>query len=186
LSFPENFSGGLSLAVTPDTTHTLMKVELHVAEWGAHAFTHFRPGLRAARAYRQSRGRDGFATDYITTGARLERRAGEVTFDELVAVFNVGDDQLEASPVLELFNARGLVTRVALGKVAPLACRHFLLSDLVPPATTEAHAGLMTLRLTDERASLLMSAAHIDHARRDIALDHGSDRFSTFADYGCA
>jgi hypothetical protein len=186
LSFPENFSGGLSLAVTPDTTHTLMKVELHVAEWGAHAFTHFRPGLRAARAYRQSRGRDGFTTDYITSGARLERRAGEVTFDELVAVFNVGDDNIEASPVLELFNARGLVTRVALGKVAPLACRHFLLSDLVPPSTTEAHAGLMTLRLTDERAALLMSAAHLDYARRDVALDHGSDRFSTFADYGCA
>jgi hypothetical protein len=186
LSFPENFSGGLSLAVTPDTTHTLMKVELHVAEWGAHAFTHFRPGLRAARAYRQSRGQDGFTTDYITTGARLNRRAGEIAFDELVAVFNVGDDNVEASPVLELFNARGLVTRVALGKVAPLACRHFLLSDLVPPSITEAHAGLMTLRLTDERAALLMSAAHLDHARRDVALDHGSDRFSTFADYGCA
>jgi hypothetical protein len=186
LSFPENFSGGLSLAVTPDTTHTLMKIELHVAEWGAHAFTHFRPGLRAARAYRLSRGRDGFTTDYVTTGARLERRAGDVTFDELVAVFNVGDDQIEASPVLELFNARGLVTRVALGKVAPLACRHFLLSDLVPPSATETHAGLMTLRLTDERAALLMSVAHLDYARRDVALDHGSDRFSTFTDYGCA
>ncbi|MDT7605260.1 MAG: hypothetical protein QOF61_3257 [Acidobacteriota bacterium] len=186
LSFPENFSGGLSLAVTPDTTHTLMKVELHVAEWGAHAFTHFRPGLRAARAYRQSRGQDGFATDYITTGARLNRRAGEVTFDELVAVFNVGDDNVEASPTLELFNARGLVTRIALGRVPPLACRHFLLSDLVPSSNAEAHMSLMTLRLTDERAALLMSAVHIDHARRDIALDHGSDRFSTFADYGCA
>jgi hypothetical protein len=186
LAFPDNFSGGLSLAVTPDTTHTLMKVELHVAEWGAHAFTHFRPGLRAARAYRQSRGPDGFTTDYITTGARLNRRAGEITFDELVAVFNVGDDNVEASPVLELFNARGLVTRVALGKVAPLACRHFLLSDLVPPSTTEAHAGLMTLRLTDERATLLMSVAHLDYVRRDVALDHGSDRFSTFTDYGCA
>jgi hypothetical protein len=186
LSFPENFSGGLSLAVTPDTTHTLMKVEFRVAEWGAHAFTHFRPGLRAARAYQKPKERGGLATDYITAGARLERRAGAVTFDELVAVMNIGDDGVEASPVLELFNANGLVTRVALGPVSPLACRHFLLSELVPPSTTAgAHAGMMTLRLTDERATLLMSAAHLDHARRDIALDHGSDRFSTFTDYGC-
>lgn len=186
LSFPENFSGGLSLAVTPDTTHTLMKVEMRVAEWGAHAFTHFRPGLRAARAYQKPNERGGLATDYITSGARLERRAGAVTFDELVAVMNIDDGGITASPVLELFDARGLVTRVALGAVPPLACRHFLLSDLLPPSAADAHAGMMTLRLTDERATLLMSAAHLDHARRDIALDHGSDRFSTFLDYGCA
>jgi len=30
-----------------------------------------------------------------------------------------------------------------------------------------------------------MSAVHLDHERRDLALDHGSDRFSTFLDYGC-
>jgi hypothetical protein len=26
----------------------------------------------------------------------------------------------------------------------------------------------------DERATLLMSAVHLDHERRDLALDHGS------------
>jgi hypothetical protein len=43
----------------------------------------------------------------------------------------------------------------------------------------------LSLRLVDERATLLMSIVHLDYARRDLALDHGSDRFSTFNDYGC-
>jgi hypothetical protein len=30
-----------------------------------------------------------------------------------------------------------------------------------------------------------MSTVHLDYLRRDLALDHGSDRFSTFLDYGC-
>src|SRR5947209_6082384 len=43
----------------------------------------------------------------------------------------------------------------------------------------------LSLRLVDERATLLMSSLHLDYVRRDIALDHGSDRFSTFLDYSC-
>lgn len=186
LSFPDRFSGGLALAVTPEINHTLMKVELRVPEWGAHAFTHFRPGLRAARAYQRVPERGGLATDYITAGARLERRAGELLFDELVAVMNIDDVGGDASPALELFDARGLVARVPLGKIPAFACRHFLLSELIPPPGGGAHNATMTLRLTDERATLLMSSVHLDYARRDLALDHGSDRFSTFADYGCA
>ncbi|MCI0390574.1 MAG: hypothetical protein MOB07_17655 [Acidobacteria bacterium] len=64
----------------------------------------------------------------------------------------------------------------------PFACRHFLLSELL---ASEVQYEALTLRLVDERATLLMSAVHLDHERRDLALDHGSDRFSTFLDYGC-
>ena len=69
LVLPRTFSGGMSLAVTPTTNHTLMKVELHVKEWGAHAFTHFRPGLQSARGYQASTPRGGLATDH---GERCE------------------------------------------------------------------------------------------------------------------
>src|SRR5205085_1372969 len=48
LGLPGNFSGGLSLPISPTSNHTLMKVELRVAEWSAFAFTHFRPGLASA------------------------------------------------------------------------------------------------------------------------------------------
>jgi hypothetical protein len=75
-----------------------------------------------------------------------------------------------------------LITRLPLGAIPPFACRHFLLSELI---AGEANLEALTLRLVDERATLLMSALHLDYARRDIALDHGSDRFSTFLDYGC-
>jgi hypothetical protein len=162
-----------------------MKVEVRVPEWGAHAFTHFRPGIRSARAYQKVSERGGLATDYVTSGARLAAGpAGRQLYDELVAVMSI--DEVEASPVLELFDARGLVTRVPLGTVAPFACRHFLLSELLPRRGADVGGTTMTLRLTDEHATLLMSSVHLDHARRDIALDHGSDRFSTFVDYGCA
>ena len=50
---PKGFSGGLSLAITPLSNHTLMKVEVAVTEWNARAFTHFRPGLAAARNYQK-------------------------------------------------------------------------------------------------------------------------------------
>jgi hypothetical protein len=30
-----------------------------------------------------------------------------------------------------------------------------------------------------------MSVVHLDYLRRDLAMDHGSDRFSTFVDYPC-
>ena len=52
-SIKSGFSGGLGIAVAPDISHTLMKVELRIPEWGAHAFTHFRPGLRSARLYQK-------------------------------------------------------------------------------------------------------------------------------------
>jgi hypothetical protein len=182
LDLPRDFAGGLALAVAPDISHTMMKVEVRVQEWGAFAFTHFRPGLRSARLYQKASLRGGLATDYITSAARLVKIASEIQRDELIAVINIDDQGLEGQPVLELFNPHGLVKRLVLGKVPPFACRHYLLSELVPGATQYE---TLSLRLTDERATLLMSVIHLDHQRRDLALDHGSDRFSTFQDYTC-
>ncbi|MFL6229809.1 MAG: hypothetical protein ACJ741_13640 [Pyrinomonadaceae bacterium] len=183
LKLGTDFSGGLCLAVAPDSTHTFMKVEVRVPEWGAHAFTHFRPGLRAARAYQKPAQRGGLATDYVTSGSRFERRSGgAVTFDELIGVINIDDQGIEGWPTLELFGRKGLIKQIALAPVPGFGCRHFLLSDLLKePQSSER----LTMRLTDERATLLMSTVHLDYTRRDIALDHGSDRFSTFTDYNC-
>jgi hypothetical protein len=183
LSLEQNFSGGLALAVSPDSTHTLMKVEVQIPEWGAHAFTHFRPGLRSARFYQKPKQRGSLATDYITSGARLEWRNGKKLFDELIGVMNIDERGIEGRPVLELFNSRGLLTRIELGAIPGFATRHYLVSELIKQKSSQE---TLSLRLVDEHATLLMSALHLDYARRDIALDHGSDRFSTFLDYGCS
>jgi hypothetical protein len=182
LPLPKTFSGGLSLAVTPTTNHTLMKVELSVKEWGAHAFTHFRPGLQSARGYQASPPRGGLVTDYIASGARLERSGNRNLRDEIIGVMNIDDKGLSGRPTLEIFSSAGLLTRIDLGEVAPFACRHYLLSEL---SSGKIGPHDLSLRLVDERATLLMSVVHLDYARRDLALDHGSDRFSTFNDYSC-
>ena len=183
LSLNNDFSGGLCLAIAPDSTHTFMKVEVRVPEWGAHAFTHFRPGLRAARGYQTPKQRGGLATDYLTSGARFERRGSKVLFDEFIGVINIDDREIEGAPVLELFGPKGLVARIKLAPIPPFGCCHFLLSDLIKE---ERSIERMSMRLIDQQATLLMSTVHIDYARRDIALDHGSDRFSTFTDYNCS
>ena len=183
LVLPRTFSGGMSLAVTPTTNHTLMKVELRVKEWGAHAFTHFRPGLQSARGYQASTPRGGLATDYIACGARVERNGAKNIRDEIIGVINIDDKALTGNPALEVFAAGGLVTRIELGEVPAFAARHYLLSEL---SSGKIGPHDLTLRLVDERATLLMSVVHLDYIRRDLSLDHGSDRFSTFNDYGCA
>ena len=43
----------------------------------------------------------------------------------------------------------------------------------------------LTVRLVEANASMIMSALHLDYERRDIAMDHGSDRHSTYLDYTC-
>ena len=182
LPLPNSFSGGLSLALTPTTNHTLMKVEVSVKEWEAHAFTHFRPGLQSARGYQNSKPRGSLATDYIACGARLERSGTRIVRDEVIAVINIDDKGIAGRPTLEVFAAGGLLGRIELGEVPSFACRHYLLSEL----SSEKIGGHdLTLRLVDERATLLMSVVHLDYMRRDLALDHGSDRFSTFNDYSC-
>jgi hypothetical protein len=95
---------------------------------------------------------------------------------------NIDDKGLEGEPTLEVFSSNGLLVRVALGKIPPFACCHFLLSQLI---SRELPATDLTLRLVDEKTTLLMSVIHLDYERRDIALDHGSDRFSTFGEFGC-
>jgi hypothetical protein len=183
IALPQTFSGGMSLAVAPTTNHTLMKVELRVKEWGAHAFTHFRPGLQSARGYQNATPRGGLATDYIACGARLEKNGSRIVRDEIVGVINIDDKALPGKPALEVFGSGGLIARIELGEVPAFACRHYLLSDL---SSGRIGPHDLTLRLVDERATLLMSVVHLDYVRRDLSLDHGSDRFSTFNDYGCA
>lgn len=182
LSLSSDFSGGLCLAVAPDSTHTFMKVEVRVPEWEAHAFTHFRPGLRAARRYQIPKQRAGLATDYVTSGGRFERNGNKITFDELVGIINIDDQSIEGNPILEVFGTKGLLARIKLSPIPPFACRHFLLSDLIKQ---DRSIERITMRLIDSHATLLMSTVHIDYMRRDIALDHGSDRFSTFTEYDC-
>lgn len=182
LPLPKTFSGGLSLAVAPTTNHTLMKVELSVKEWGAHAFTHFRPGLQSARGYQASSPRGGLATDYIASGARVEQNGNKTVRDEVIGIMNIDDKGVAGRPTLEIFTAGGLLTRIELGEVPSFACRHYLLSEL---SSGKIGSHDLSLRLVDEHATLLMSVVHLDYVRRDLALDHGSDRFSTFNDYSC-
>jgi hypothetical protein len=182
LSLPTKFAGGLSLAVAPTTNHTLMKVEISAREWAAQAFTHFRPGLQSARGYQLPKQRENLATDYIACGARYEQLGGRKVRDEVIGIINIDDQAIAGHPTLEIFASGGLLARIELDEVPPFGCCHYLLSDL---ASEKIRARDLTLRLVDERATLLMSVVHLDYARRDLALDHGSDRFSTFNDYPC-
>jgi hypothetical protein len=182
LSLPKGFAGGLSLAIAPHSNHTLMKVELTAIEWSSPAFTHFRPGLAAARAYQKPKHRNGLATDYITTGARFDGTNNGISRDEIISVLNIDDKNIGGNPTLEVFTSKGFVTRVGLGDVPAFSGRHYLLSELL---SGKIGARDLSLRLIDESATLLMSVVHIDYERRDIAADHGSDRFSTFTEFMC-
>jgi hypothetical protein len=182
LPLPKNFSGGLFLGIKANSNHTLMKVEVTVPEWGAHAFTHFRPGLASARNYQKAAPREGVGTDYIASGARVERNGKKINRDEIVGILNIDDRGTVGKPELEIFSTKGMVARVLVGDVPSFACRHFVLSELLNGKQVE---GDLTLRLVDDSTTLLMSIVHLDYVRQDIALDHGSDRFSTFGEFDC-
>ena len=182
IDLPKDFSGGLSLAITPVSNHTLMKVEVVVTEWNARAFTHFRPGLAAARAYQKPVARAGLGTDYIVAGASVSAHENQMVRDEIIAVMNIDDKSIAGNPTLEIFTSTGLAARVRLGEVPAFSCRHYLLSALL---SGKIGANDLSLRLVDDRATLLMSVLHLDYERRDIAADHGSDRFSTFGEFTC-
>jgi hypothetical protein len=182
VELPKGFSGGLSLAITPLCNHTLMKVEVTAAEWNATAFTHFRPGLASARSYQKPQSRAGLATDYIVSGARIIGKGQRISRDEIVAVMNIDDKNIAGNPTLEVFSSSGLVARKGLGPVPGFSCRHYLLSELL---SERLGSNDLTLRLVDEQATLLMSVLHVDYERKDIAADHGSDRFSTFTEFAC-
>ncbi|HZN05404.1 MAG TPA: hypothetical protein VFB65_01410, partial [Pyrinomonadaceae bacterium] len=182
LDLPKGFSGGLSLAITPQSNHTLMKVEVVASEWNAKTFTHFRPGLASARAYQKPAWRSGLGTDYIVAGACVSGDSTRMIRDEVIALINIDDKNIPGNPTLEIFTSSGLTTRVRLGDVPAYSCRHYLLSALL---SGKIGANDLSLRLVDEQATLLMSVLHLDYERRDIAADHGSDRFSTFSEFTC-
>ncbi len=183
LSLKKGFAGGIGIATSPQTSHVLMKVEVRIQNWATAAFSHFRPGARSGRLLEGVRGRGGVATDYIVTGARLAPAAEQMEADSLVGIFNLDQDR-SGDPVIEAFNKDGFLARKPLGEIPGWGCRHIMLSSLFPELVSKG-AGPMTLRLYDRRAVVIMSALHIDYKRRDVAIDHGSDRFSTFIDYGC-
>jgi hypothetical protein len=183
LSLPAGFVGGIGIATSPPTSHVLMKVEVKVANWNTSAFSHFRPGLKSARAMKSISGRGGLATDYLVTGAHLKQASGALQADALLAIFNLEEDRA-GNPTLEVFGKDGLITRKALGHLPESACKHMLLSKLFPELLQRG-AGPLTLRLVDDNAVITLAALHIDYQRQDIAIDHGSDRFSTHIDFGC-
>jgi hypothetical protein len=181
LPLPEGFSGGFGAAAIPKTSHSLNKIEVRAANWGRVAFTHFRPGGAVAKSYRQVESRGGLASDYIVSGAHLIPGKR----DCLLAIMNIEfEEDHTGTPVLQLFGPSGLAAERRLDDFAPLACRHLLLSELFPNLRSDpAHP--YTVRMTVANAMTIVSALHIDYERRDIALEHGSDRHSTFQDFKC-
>jgi len=48
-----------------------------------------------------------------------------------------------------------------------------------------AGSSAVTVRMTVESAMMIVSALHIDYEKHDIAMEHGSDRHSTYQDFKC-
>ncbi len=185
LPLPDGFSGGFGAACIPKTSHSLNKIEVRAVNWGRVAFTHFRPGGAVAKSYRQVEERGSLASDYIVSGAHVIGSAAARKRDCLLAVMNIEfEDNFTGSPRLQVFGPGGLVAEKQLGEFPPLACRHFLLSELFPGLQSDpAHP--FTVRMQVPNALMIVSALHLDYERQDIALEHGSDRHSTFQDFKC-
>ncbi len=181
LPLPDGFAGGFGAATIPKTSHSLNKVEVRAVNWGRVAFTHFRPGGAVAKSYRKVEDRADIASDYIVSGAHII----DAKRDCLLAIMNIEfEDDNTGTPVVQLFGPTGLIGEKRLSDFPPLACRHLLLSELFPGAqSTPEHP--FTVRLVVASALTIVSALHIDYERRDIALEHGSDRHSTFQDFRC-
>jgi hypothetical protein len=185
LPLPDGYAGGFGAACIPRTSHSLNKIELRAVNWGRVAMTHFRPGGAVAKSYRAVEKRGGLASDYIVSGAHVIGPAHARQRDCLMAIMNIEfEDQHADAPLLQVFGPRGLAGERKLDDFAPLACRHLLLSALFPDLESDpAHP--FTLRMQSTNALMIVSALHIDFERRDIALEHGSDRHSTFQDFKC-
>ena len=181
LPLPDGFSGGFGAACIPKTSHSLNKIEVRATNWGRVAFTHFRPGGAVAKGYRTVEERGNLASDYIVSGAHLIHGKR----DCLLAIMNIEFEEEQAgAPVLQLFGPMGLAAERKLDTFPPLACRHLVLSELFPEAQSDpSHP--FTVRMTVDKAMMIVSALHIDYEKRDIALEHGSDRHSTFMDFRC-
>jgi hypothetical protein len=185
LPLPAGFSGGFGVATIPKTSHSLLKVEVRAVNWGRVAFTHFRPGGSVAKAYRQVDGRGGLASDYIVSGVHVMGDAAHRHRDCLLALMNIEfQDDFTGTPALQLFGPSGLLGERKVNDFPPLACRHLLVSELFPGIQSDlAHP--LTIRMQVKNAMMVVSALHLDYERRDLALEHGSDRHSTFADFKC-
>jgi hypothetical protein len=185
LPLEPGFSGGFGVATIPPTSHALMKVEVRATNWGRVAFTHFRPGGHFHRRYREVSARGGLPTDYIVSGCQVRGSADSRKYDCLLALMNIEfEEERAGEPSLQLFGEKGLVAEKSIGELPPLACRHYLVSELFPDLQTDRGKPL-TVRMMDAKAMTVVSALHIDYERRDLALEHGSDRHSTYLDYGC-
>ena len=185
LPLPDGFSGGFGAACIPKTSHSLNKIEVRAVNWGRVAFTHFRPGGAVAKGYRQVEERGALASDYIVSGAHVIGPAGARKRDCLLAVMNIEfEDRLSGTPRIQVFGPTGLVAEKAIGEFPPLCCRHFLLSELFPGLESDA-AHPFTIRMLVPNAMMVVSALHLDYVRRDLAMEHGSDRHSTFQDFKC-
>jgi hypothetical protein len=185
LPVPDGYSGGFGVATIPKTSHSLQKVEVMAKEWGRVAFTHFRPGGATAKSYRDVADRGSLASDYIVSGAYVIGSASSRKRDCVLAIMNIEfEDDQTGTPKLQLFGPRGLVAEKQLGDFPPLACRHLVLSELFPGVQSDpAHP--FTIRMQVPNAMMVVSAVHLDYERRDLALEHGSDRHSTFQDFKC-
>lgn len=180
-----NFAGGLALATSPETNHSLMKVQVAVKEWNSFALSHFRPGSRLARPLQTIEARGGLASDYLVTGIRVEGEDAQPRSDSLLAFYNIEfEEERSGSAQLQLFGAQGLIKEAKLGSLPPLGSRHIWVSQLFPGIRSSA-GEVWTLRMTDEAATVVVSAIHFDFQHRQLAIDHGSDRFSTYLDYSC-
>jgi len=185
LPLPDGYSGGFGVATLPKTSHSLQKVEVMAKEWGRVGFTHFRPGGATAKSYREVADRGNLATDYIVSGAHVIGGASDRKRDCVLAIMNIEfEDVRTGTPKLQLFGPQGLVGEKQLADFPPLACRHVVLSELFPGVESDpAHP--FTVRMQVPNAMMVVSAVHLDYERRDLALEHGSDRHSTFQDYKC-
>ncbi len=183
LPLEEAFAGGMGVACRPVTNHTLMKIEIGVREWQAVAFSHFRPGGSSSRSLREIEERQGLASDYIISGVHVEGEKKAWKRDALLSVMNIEFEGGAGSPVLELFGSKGFVARRSLSELPALACRFYWASDLFPQARNQP--GPFSIRLMDSSAVSIIAAVHFDFTRRQLAVDHGSDRFSTYLSHSC-
>jgi hypothetical protein len=185
LPLPEGFSGGFGAAAIPRTSHSLNKVEVRALNWNRVAMTHFRPGGSIAKNYRSVEERGGLASDYVVSGVHVIGSPANRKRDCLLALMNIEFESTQAgNPLLQLFGPAGLVAERRLAEYPPLACRHLLVSDLFPGVQSDpAHP--FTVRMQVPDAMMIVSALHLDYERRDLAMEHGSDRHSTFQDYKC-
>jgi hypothetical protein len=185
MPLPDAYGGGFGVATLPPTSHSLNKVEVRAKEWGRVAFTHFRPGGHFHKKYITAADRGASMTDYVVSGLQVRGTADRPKLDSVLAVMNIEfEDERTGMPKIQLFGSSGLLAEKELGEFPPLACRHFLLSELFPGLQTEPGQPL-TLRMLDTKAMTVVSVIHLDYERRDLALEHGSDRFSTAGDFRC-